>query len=218
MLGSRITVDRSAAKGRDAEGWPKLRRRRGPVEAENADALRRPAAVGSTAPPRADAYGTRSAEATPPKPRTGRPQLCIPPERRPQPTGAAGGQARWPERRTPRRSPPPAGRDFRASPDVGAVPDPERRRRTVDRSAALAEGTAVARSYGSADAPPEPRTLAPRVGLQRWVLQRPSLTGHLTRDPKREHRGRRVAPSPFPLTRLLRCPSRWRTLRAATPD
>ena len=49
---------------------------------------------------------------------------------------------------------------------------------TVDRSAALAEGTAVARSYGSADAPPGARELAPRVGLQRWVLPRPHIQPH----------------------------------------
>ena len=43
----------------------------------------------------------------------------------------------------------------------------------LDAQPPLAEGTEVPTSNDSADAPPKPRTLTPKVGLQRQVLQRP---------------------------------------------
>ena len=69
-------------------------------------------------------------------------------------------------------------------------------RRTVDRSAALGSGRGGSSNLPEAQVPrPEPRTLTPRVGLQRWVLPRGGSEAHFLLDPELTGRLHHLGPS-----------------------
>ena len=167
------TADRSAAGGWWHHGERDRRIRRRRANAKNADALGRPAAVGSTAPPRTGATRTRSAE--PRRRRFGRGALKSHSARAPRPP-----EWRRPLDRAPDRSAGPdadrrrqLGRAFRARLGARARLDPERRRRTDGRSAA--------KGSWHIGGPKLRRHRSPTNAKNAGVLRRPAAAGSTAR-------------------------------------
>ena len=212
-------MDRSAAFGlrRGVSDGQCTRRR--PTEAENAGAEGRPAAVGSTAPlprsrPPPTAFLRRRAEVVPPRPSADMRGLTAQTERgadgATEAEGATGPLAAGADRSAPPDWQPTErpGAPRGAGATVALAAPVGQRTGTTGAAPAqfascaveqwtaqppLACGTRVQTTESSAEPPPKPRTLTPKVGLQRWVL--PPTTARPARETNSRRSRDRMPPS-----------------------